>query len=162
MTPEERTRLIEKIAALPQQLEDLVCPLPPHVLMARPEPGEWSAAQNVHHLADSHINSFVRMKLILTEENPTLKPYGQELWAERPDADHAGIAESLQLLRGLHARWVRLFESLTEDEWARFGTHPEWSQPYTIEEILRIYSGHGEAHLDQILRAVAAVQSASC
>lgn len=156
MTPEERVDLIRKIAALPQQLEELVCPLPPGVLTARPIPGEWSVAQNVHHLADSHMNSFVRLKLILTEDNPTFKPYDQELWAELPDAGHADIGESLQLLRGLHARWVRLLESLTEAEWARFGTHPEYQRIYTCEEILRIYAGHGEAHLDQIRRTLAA------
>jgi hypothetical protein len=156
MTPDERRARIDRIAALPQQLEELVCPLPARALTARPLPGEWSVAQNVHHLADSHMNSYVRTKLVLTEENPTFKPYDQEAWAETPDADHATIGESLDLLRGLHARWVRLFESLAEGDWARFGTHPEYNRIYTVEDILQIYADHGEAHLDQIRRTLAA------
>jgi hypothetical protein len=154
-TPEERAAKIARIAALPEQLKALVCTLTPEQLTTRYLPGEWTVAQNVHHLADSHMNAYVRLKLMLTEENPTFKPYDQDAWADTPDADHAQVGESLQLLRGLHARWVRLLESLDDAQWQRTGWHPESRQTYTPETILRIYSGHGEGHLDQIRRTLA-------
>jgi hypothetical protein len=156
LTPSERSALVQKIANLPAQLEQAVCELTPNQLTARPLAGEWSVAQNVHHLADSHMNSFVRMKLVLTEDNPTFKPYDQDAWAESADADHASVGESLRLLAGLHQRWVRLFESLAERQWQRAGIHPEYGRLYTVEDILSIYADHGEAHLDQIARTLAA------
>ena len=156
MTPEERAVLIGKIAVLPQQLAEAVGSLSPEQLVARPLPGEWSVAQNVHHLADAHMNSFIRCKLMLTEDNPTYKPYLQDSWAELPDAAKADISASLALLRGLHARWVVLWESLAADDWARTGNHPETGRIYTMEDVLRTYGNHGEAHLDQIGRTLAA------
>lgn len=156
MTNDERALLVAKIAALPQQLEKLVRPLSPQQLTARPLAGEWSVAQNVHHLADSHMNSFVRVKLMLTEENPRFKPYNQDAWAELPDASGADIGDSLELLRGLHTRWVRLYADLPEAAWLRTGTNPESGRTYTMEDILRTYAGHGEAHMDQIGRTLAA------
>ena len=156
MTPEERQERIRKIAVLPAQLEELMQGLAPIQLSARPLEGEWSAAQNVHHLADSHMNAYIRLKLLITEERPTFKPYDQNLWAETPDAAHSDVMESIELLRGLHQRWVRVFQGISDDEWTREGIHPEYGRIYTPEEILRIYSGHGEAHIDQIRRTLAA------
>ena len=156
MTPEERTALIAKIAALPALLEELVCTLTPAQLTARPLAGEWSVAQNVHHLADSHMNSFVRVKLMLTEDHPTFKPYDQDAWADLPDGAGSDLDGSLELLRGLHTRWVRLYASLPEAAWTRAGMNPESQRVYTMEDILRIYAGHGEGHLDQIRRTLAA------
>lgn len=151
----ERLDLTRQIAELPAQLEELVDGLTAHQLLARPLAGEWSVAQNVHHLADSHMNSFIRLKLILTEENPPLKPYDQDAWAERADSNHPDIALSLQLLRGLHARWVQLFDSLGDAEWARTGVHPE-AGIVTPADLLRSYARHGAGHLDQIARTLAA------
>lgn len=150
--------MIARIAALPQLLEARVCNLSPEQLTTRYMSGEWSVAQNVHHLADSHMNAYVRVKLILTEEGPTFKPYDQDAWAETVDANNAEIGESLQLLRGLHKRWVRLLENLSEEQWLRQGMHPENKRIYTVDDILRTYSGHGEAHIDQINRTLAAGQ----
>lgn len=155
LTPAERLDLTRQIAELPAQLEELVGGLTPQQLLARPLAGEWSVAQNVHHLADSHMNSFIRLKLILTEENPPLKPYDQDAWAERADANHPDISLSLQLLRGLHARWAQLFDSLGDAEWARTGVHPE-SGIVTPADLLRSYARHGAGHLDQIARTLAA------
>jgi hypothetical protein len=117
--------------------------------------GEWNVAQNVHHVADSHLNSFIRLKLLLTEENPTIKPYNQDLWAVTPDGDYLSVQDSLMLLQGLHRRWVRLWRSLNDEQWGRTGTHPE-SGPITPESLLRTYAAHGEAHIDQIQRTLAA------
>lgn len=150
-----RRVLIDKIAALPDQVAALVEGLTPEQLQGHFLAGEWSVAQNVHHLADSHMNSFARVKLLLTEEHPTICPYDQDKWAALPDADSADVADSIQLLRGLHARWVRLFESLSEEQWARKGMHPE-SGEISVIGLLEYYAGHGEAHLDQMRRTLAA------
>ena len=151
----ERIDLTGQIANLPEQLAELVADLTVDQLMAHPLAGEWSIAQNVHHLGDSHMNSFIRMKLILTEDNPTLKPYDQDAWAARADSNHPNIEVSLQLLRGLHARWVALFDSLTDEEWLRTGQHPEYGSMNLID-FLRSYARHGAGHLDQIARTLAA------
>jgi hypothetical protein len=151
----ERRELIAKIRALPAEVEGLVAGLSPAQLTARPLPGEWSVAQNVHHLVDSHLNSYVRCKLMLTEEHPTLKPYDQDRWAALPDASQADIADSLALLRHLHARWVVFWESLAEADWARTAHHPE-SGTVTLADQVRLYAEHGEGHLDQIARTLAA------
>lgn len=151
----DRAALIAAIAALPDQLEALVAPLSPEALTTPFLKGEWSVAQNIHHLADSHANSFIRCKLILTEEHPTLKPYDQDAWAALPDASYAEVADSLILLRGLHNRWTRFWQTLPADAWSRSGLHPE-NGIVTLERLLQVYAAHGRAHLDQIERTLAA------
>ena len=109
---------------------------------------EWTIAQNVHHLVDSHVNSYVRFKLILTEDQPTLRPYHQEFFAELGDAKEANIEDSLLLLQGLHARWSRMLENITD--WAKTGYHPEAQQTYSLYDLLVIYSDHCYEHTRQI------------
>src|SRR2546423_12115804 len=111
-TSDQRREMIEKIRSLPAQLEALVLRLTAEQLTTHFQAGEWTVAQNVHHLADSHMNSFIRMRLILTEDRPTLKPYDQDLWAMLADSSTTALEESLSILDGLHRRWGRLFESL--------------------------------------------------
>ena len=154
-TPEQRAEMIEKIRQLSAQLTAVVLPLTAEQLTTHYLPNEWSVAQNVHHLADSHLNSFIRLKLILAEENPPLKPYQQDDWAVLPDAIHADISDSLFLLTGLHRRWVRLLESLSEAQWQRKGLHGQLGT-VTVEDLLRIYAAHGEGHIGQIQRTLAA------
>jgi hypothetical protein len=101
------------------------------------------------------MNSFIRLKLILTEERPTVRPYDQDAWAVRADGNNPDLETSLMLLRGLHRRWVTLFASLSEAEWRREGLHPE-SGVITPETLVRTYAEHGEGHLDQIRRTLAA------
>lgn len=155
LTHEQRRDLIAKIRILPAQLRERVAGLSDEQLTTHFLAGEWTVAQNVHHLADSHMNSFIRMRLILTEDRPTLKPYDQDRWAELADSGTTALAESLSILEGLHRRWVRLFESLDEAGWRRAGMHPEIGE-VTIDSILQIYAAHGEGHLDQIDRTLAA------
>ncbi|MXX24731.1 MAG: DUF664 domain-containing protein [Caldilineaceae bacterium SB0668_bin_21] len=150
-----RTEAIEKIRRLPQQLEELISGLSPQQLTAKPLPNEWTVAQNVHHIADSHINSYVRCKLMATEDNPTLKPYDEGAWALLSDGSSPDLSDSLALLKALHARWARFWENLPEDAWQRTGQHPE-SGPVTLARQLELYVQHGEAHLDQIRRTLAA------
>ena len=151
----DRAALIAAIAALPDQLEALVAQLSPEVLTTPFLKGEWSVAQNIHHLADSHANSFIRCKLILTEDHPTLKPYDQDAWAALPDASDAEVADSLLLLRGLHNRWTRFWQTLPADAWSRSGLHPH-NGIMSLEHLLQVYAAHGRAHLDQIERTLAA------
>lgn len=155
LTATERQNRIERLRALPERLEALVAGLRDTDLYTPYLAGEWTVAQNVHHLADSHMNAFIRLKLLLTEDRPTLKPYHQDMWAATPDAMNLPVESSLALLRGLHARWAVLFESLSDDQWQRSGFHPE-NGDITAEDLLRTYAGHGEAHLDQITRTLAA------
>ena len=154
-TETQRRELIEKIRELPARLREQVSGLTDEQLTTHFLANEWTVAQNVHHLADSHMNSFVRMRLILTEERPALKPYDQDRWAELADSGTTALEESLGILEGLHRRWVRLFESLDDAAWRRSGLHPENGE-MTIDDILRVYAAHGEGHIDQIDRTLAA------
>jgi DinB superfamily len=146
---------ITKIRRLPQQVADFTAPLTPAQLTTQFLAGEWSVAQNVHHLADSHMNSYIRLKLILTEENPTIRPYDQDAWAMTQEANSPDLHASLTLLRGLHQRWADLFDGLTADEWQRTGRHPE-SGVITPGTLAKDYAEHGEGHLDQMQRTLAA------
>ena len=154
LTDQERAELINKIRILPEQLEALVAPLDDRQLHTHFLPHEWTVAQNIHHLADSHMNSFISMKLTLTEEYPTLKPYDQDVWAQTADYD-LPISTSLSMLQGLHARWTTLLESITDEQWERTAFHPE-NGDMTLERMLRYYAVHGEGHIDQITRTLAA------
>lgn len=153
-TTPERQALINTIRDLPARLAELVAPLTPEQLTTAYLPGEWTVAQNVHHLADSHMNSYIRCKLIASEDNPPLKPYDQDRWARFPDATPADISVSLALLTSLHARWVTFWETLPEAAWARAGVHPE-NGTVTLDDQLRLYAAHGEGHLEQIARTLA-------
>jgi hypothetical protein len=155
MNPSERQAMIETIRALPDNLEALVQGLSDDDLTTPFLEAEWTVAQNVHHLADSHMNSFIRLKLALTEDKPTIRPYDQDAWARLPEAKQADLSTSLALLRGLHTRWCILFESLDETQWARRWVHPE-SGERSVEDLLRTYHNHCHAHIDQITRTLAA------
>lgn len=150
-----RQALIDEIRALPDQLEQMVAGLSPAQLTAAPLPGEWTIAQIVHHLPDSHINSYVRCKLMATEENPTLRPYDEAAWAHLPDGSGPDLSHSLALLCSLHTRWAIFWDNLSEAEWQRTGFHPA-NGPLTLERQLQDYVQHGRDHLDQIRRTLAA------
>ncbi|MCB9148741.1 MAG: DinB family protein [Caldilineaceae bacterium] len=151
----QREQRIQIIASLPAQLRQLVSQLSREQLMARPIDGEWSVAQNVHHMADSHMNSFIRLKLILTEENPTLKPYDQDAWGRMNDEDNPELESSLLILDGLHQRWVMVFRSLDEAQWQRTGYHPEIGA-VTVADLLETYASHCQEHVEQLQRTLKA------
>ncbi len=154
LTLVERQDCIARLRRLPDQIAALVQPLTPAQMTAVTIPGEWTVAQNVHHLADSHMNAYIRVRLMLTEDRPPLKPYDQDEWAKLPDASAADVSDSLALLRGLHARWCALFENLADNQWSRVGVRPD--KEVTVEHILKSYAKHGEDHIDQIQRTLAA------
>ncbi len=155
MIPAERAARIDKIRRLPEQLAALTSGLSDEDLNTPYLAGEWTVSQNVHHVADSHMNAYIRFKLICTEDDPPLKPYQQDMWAELPDGHHLPLEYSLSILRGLHARWCVLLEQVSDEQWSRGGFHPD-NGVMTLDDILDNYARHGEGHLDQIQRTLAA------
>lgn len=151
----DRAHLIDALRRLPDQLEALVGGLSPEELTTAYLANEWTVAQNVHHLFDSHANSYIRCKLIATEDRPPLKPYDQDAWAALPDASEVAIDNSLTMLRALHNRWARFWEQLPEAGWSRTGLHPQYGE-MSLDGILQSYVSHGVGHLDQISRTLAA------
>lgn len=149
LAPEERPALIEQIAEMPTRLKDAVAGLSAAQLDTPYRPGGWTVRQVVHHYADSHMNSFIRFKLALTEDSPTIKPYNEKLWAEMPDAKNPPIGLSLALVESLHARWVLLMRSMEPQDWARKLIHPERGL-VTLDENLCIYSWHSRHHVAHI------------
>ena len=154
MTVAEYAERITRIERFPDELDAAVTALTDAQLSFRPAPREWSVRQIVHHLADSHANAFIRLKLALTEDNPTIRPYDQAAFAELPDTLEAPLSLSLPFIRALHARWGYLWRSLDEAAWARTFQHPEYG-PFTLTRLLDTYVEHCDIHLDQIARALA-------
>lgn len=148
MLTEERDRMIDQIRRLPSLIEGAVSGLTDEQLDTRYREGGWTLRQVVHHLADSHLHAFIRMKLTLQEDHPTIQTYDQDDWAASPDAAMP-VDASLLLLRGLHDRWSTLLENVSDEEWARTAHHPE-NGTMRLDDFLRIYSRHGEHHVGQI------------
>ncbi|MEM7336616.1 MAG: DinB family protein [Chloroflexota bacterium] len=157
MLTDKQSAKLDVIRKFPNALETAVANLTEEQLDAFPIDDEWSVRQIVHHCADSHMNSIVRLKLILTEDNPPLKPYAEALWAKTADVTDVPISASLTLLKGLHQRWVVLFGSLTADQWQRTGFHSDLKKQLTPNDLLDIYERHCTAHLEQIERTIAAL-----
>jgi hypothetical protein len=150
ITAETRGRAIEDIAALPSRLREAVALLTDRQLDTPYRPGGWTVRQVVHHVADSHLNSYVRMKVALTEHSPTITPYDEKLWAALPDM-RLPIDSSLGILDGLHVRWVVLFRALQPADYARTFQHPEYPDaPRTIEWVLQHYAWHSRHHVGHI------------
>jgi hypothetical protein len=155
LTVQQRHAYIDHIRHLPEHVATLVRDLSAEQLTTPYLAGEWTVAQNVHHLADSHMHSYIRCKLIATEDQPPLKPYDQANWATFADATDADVTMSLTLLRSLHVRWVTFWEHLPEAAWQRTGYHPE-NGVVSLEMQLHLYAAHGMGHLDQMRRTLAA------
>jgi uncharacterized damage-inducible protein DinB len=154
LTRAERNELVRRIRQLPAKVEAAVSQLNEEQLNTPYRKDGWTVRQVVHHLADSHMNAFIRVKLLLTEERPTLKPYDQEKWALLSDTAKTPITSSLAILQGVHDRWSVLFENLPEASWSRSGLHPETGE-VTVESLLSSYAGHGDNHLKQITSLIA-------
>ncbi len=148
LTADERAPFIARIRALPARVRASVAGLGDDALDTSYRQDGWSPRQIVHHLADSHLNALIRIKLALTEEHPTIKPYDQEAWANLADSA-LPVDTSLGILDGLHARWVALLESLDDDGWARTVTHPEIGA-VRVDFFLQMYGWHGDHHTTQI------------
>lgn len=145
----QREHWIREIEEAPQRLRDSVKGLSDAQLDTPYREGGWTVRQVVHHLADSHMNAYVRVRLALTENEPAVKAYDQTLWAELTDARRAPVDQSLALLEGLHARLTSLLRSLEAKDFERTIMHPERG-PVTLDNNLAIYAWHGRHHVAHI------------
>jgi DinB superfamily len=148
LTPTERRVAIDQIAQTPGFLNAAVAGLTAEQLDTPYRDGGWTVRQVVHHVADSHMNAYVRFKLALTEDEPTIKPYNEKLWAMLPDSQ-APVEVSLALLNALHLRWGAVLLSMKPEDFARTLRHPEMGL-VTLDGNLRIYSWHGRHHVAHI------------
>ncbi|WP_044198516.1 YfiT family bacillithiol transferase [Dyadobacter tibetensis] len=145
-TDEQNRTNIQIISALPSKFINLLGDWDAEKLNTPYRPGGWTVRQLVHHVADSHMNAYIRFRLALTEDNPTIKPYQEELWAELPDAQSAPVDLSTQLLRYIHLRWVLLLNSMNEADMARTYTHPQSGKTFRLDEVIAQYAWHSEHH----------------
>jgi hypothetical protein len=144
---------IARIKALPGKLRDAVTGLTEAQLDTPYRKGGWTIRQVVHHIPDSHMNSLMRFKWAITEDNPTIKPYHEELWAELADYK-LPIEPSLKMLEGIHAHMVSLFESFTEDDLNRTFHHPASGVVSPLKQVIGLYAWHGDHHLAQVTETV--------
>jgi len=148
--PKLRAARIEEIASAPGHLRAAVAGLSPQQLDTPYRDKGWTVRQVVHHLPDSHLNAYTRMKLALTEDEPTIKPYEEARWAELPDARTGPVEISLDLLEGLHHRWILLIRQLRPADFGRRYRHPEMGRGVELEEMLALYAWHGRHHVAHI------------
>ncbi len=148
-TPEKLAAWKRDIAELPVNARRAVEGLSEEQMDTPYRDGGWTVRQVVHHLADSHMNSFIRIKLALTENNPQIKPYDEKAWAETADVRGVDVALSLRLLEGLHARWSALLAALTQEHLKRTFLHPENGQQ-TLDRTLQTYAWHCRHHVGHI------------
>jgi hypothetical protein len=149
VSPEDRLHFIEQIAETPARLRAAVSGLTGEQLDTPYRPGGWTVRQVVHHVPDSHMHSYTRFRLALTEEQPTIKPYQEDRWAELLDARTGPVDVSLALLGALHERWVVLLRSLSEADWKRTFRHPELGL-VSLEKNAALYAWHGRHHVAHI------------
>lgn len=150
---EERTALLERLAWTPVRLRALVTGLTEKQLDTPYREGGWTVRQVVHHLPDSHMNSYVRFKLALTEVEPTIRPYDEAAWALLADTAETPVETSLLMLEALHTRWVTLLKGLSEEQWGRTMRHPE-NGLLRLDQVLALYAWHGDHHLGHISNVV--------
>jgi DinB family protein len=141
---------LNDIKYLPELLEHAILNLDAAQLDTHYREGGWTVKQLVHHVADSHINAYVRFKLGMTEDNPTIKAYEEKLWAELDDVKKLPINISLTLLHALHARWYEAIKNLTDEAWQRTLYHPEHKKTFTLWHFLGMYAWHGKHHVAHI------------
>ena len=148
-TEEQRKKSIDDIAQAPANLRKAVKGLSDKQLDTPYRPDGWTVRQVAHHVPDSHLNAYVRFKLALTEEEPTIKPYAEDRWAQLADTQATPVEVSLAMLDSLHDRWVRLLRSLQPEDWKRSFRHPELGL-VSLEKNLALYSWHGRHHVAHI------------
>src|SRR5437764_4157149 len=148
-TADQRSRLIDDISATPERMRAAVSGLGEAQLETPYRDGGWTVRQVVHHLADSHLNAYIRFKLALTEDEPTIKPYEQQLWAELVDAKSGDAETSLTLLECLHRRWVAMLRAMKPADFERKFRHPEMGV-LDLNKYLAQYAWHGRHHVAHI------------
>jgi len=145
---------IKIIENFPTDLKQVIEPLTGPELVKKYRPQGWTIIQVIHHCADSHMNSFIRFKLALTEDTPAIKPYFEDLWAELADASDFSVESSIGLIEGLHARWTHLLRSLSGADFKKQFRHPETDQLISLETNIGLYAWHCQHHLAHIKLAI--------
>ena len=148
--PKIKDDCIREIKQAPGLLEDAILNLDEHQLDTPYRPGGWTVKQVVHHVADSHMNAYMRLKHALTEENPSIKSYNEADWAELYDAKNLPVNISLTLLHALHSRMGQVMEQMTDDQWQRTFYHPEHKRTFKLYEMAATYAWHGLHHTAHI------------
>ncbi|MBA2684724.1 MAG: putative metal-dependent hydrolase [Gemmatimonadaceae bacterium] len=152
LSPEETAKHIEEIAAAPAALRAAVKGLSEAELDKPYREGGWTIRQVVHHVADSHMNAYVRMKLALTEDAPMISTYMEDRWAELPDSRDVPVETSLRLLESVQERWVSIMRSMTDAQWHRVYMHPEMGR-YPLDRQAALYAWHGKHHVAHVKSA---------
>ncbi|CAN5235233.1 bacillithiol transferase BstA [soil metagenome] len=150
VTPELRGQFIQTLEDLPQKLREAVENLSEEQLNTPYRPEGWTVRQTVHHVADSHLNMFIRLRLALTEDTPTIHPYAEAEWAELADSQMP-LDDSFKILEGVHSRLTKMLDALTDAQFARKLIHPD-SGEWTIEAMLGLYDWHSKHHTAHITR----------
>jgi hypothetical protein len=145
---------IHRIERFPYRLRELVEPLSEEEMNWRYRPGGWTIRQVVHHCADSHMNAFMRFKLALTEDTPSIKPYFEDRWAETPDILGSDVENSLLILQGVHTRWAILVHSLKPEELKKQYFHPQRGIKVVLDENTGFYAWHSDHHLAHVRQAI--------
>ena len=138
------------IQTLPMHVENAILNVDEADLETPYRPGGWTKKEVVHHIADSHMNAYIRFKLGLTENNPTIKPYDENAWAQLPDTKNLPINLSITLLFSLHIRWYEILKNMTDEEWNRTVFHPEHQKQITLWYLLGMYAWHGKHHVGHL------------
>lgn len=149
LSSDERRAAIDDIAATPARMRAAVRGLTDSQLDTPYRPDGWTVRQVVHHVPDSHMNAFIRFKLALTEDTPTIKPYDESAWARLDDARSTPIETSLVLLETLHDRWVRVLQAMSPSDFERTLKHPE-NGIMSLDQMLALYHWHGRHHVAHI------------
>jgi uncharacterized damage-inducible protein DinB len=148
-TEEQKKKQLDDIAQTPANLRAALKGLSDKQIETPYREGGWTLRQLAHHVPDSHLNAYIRFKLALTEDDPTIKPYAEDRWAQLTDTATTPVEVSLTLLDSLHTRWVTLLRSLKPDDWKRTFRHPELGQ-VTLEKSLALYAWHGRHHVAHV------------
>lgn len=152
---EDTLRLwIKSLEELPGRLKALVSDVSDEMLDRQYRPGSWTVREIIHHIPDSHMNGYIRVKLALTEDNPAIKPYDENGWTRLADVQSVDINVSLDLLKNVHTRWVALAKSLNTAELRRTFYHPENKVSVSVAEQIGLYAWHGEHHLAHVREAL--------
>ena len=150
VSDEDLKGYVREIKSLPEKLDLEVSGLSETQLSTPYRPGGWTVRQTINHIFDSHINSYTRFKLALTEDKPIIRGYEEADWAELADGQNFPVNTSLQMIKNLHHRWVYLLESLTDEQWNSVFIHPEMKKEISLKSNAALYDWHGNHHLAHI------------
>ena len=154
-TTEELKTMIETLEQFPKKVIDLVGDVSAEQLNWKYRPDGWKLKQVVHHCSDSHLNCLLRVKLSLTEDEPTIKPYLESKWAELPDSQEDNLSASIQILKGVHHKLNLVLRSLSEDDLKRIYIHPQYGSSYSIMQVIALYAWHCNHHYAHMQQAIA-------